>query len=224
MERTWFELRAARQIRLVRIDTERVTIGVDPSWRERQQVPAPRKGAARGDDQIPHLARFGIDHDAVESPEIAVLIVPDGDIPVGVKRAADRFRIEVTEPAVSGCFDVHAALREQSECHGACATASGRGREEWQSDVATCKRGLMRLFRRLREDIALYPTQGARMFVHAPSFAAAASAALALGVAVNTAMFSVVTAVLLTAFWYHQSGRIVMFQNTSARVFALRCE
>lgn len=130
MERTWFELRATNQVRLVRIDTEGVSIGVDPRLRERQQVPTPRKGPAGGDDQIFHLPRFGIDHDAVESSKIAVLIVPDRDVSVGVERASDRFRIEVTEPGVSGCFDVHAALREQSECHGACPTASGRGREE----------------------------------------------------------------------------------------------
>ena len=70
------------------------------------------------------------------------------------------------------------------------------------------------MFRRLREEIALDLTHTVRMFVHAPSFAVAAIAALALGIAVNTAMFSVVNAVLLKPFSYHQSGRIVMFQNT----------
>ena len=100
MERTRFELRAANEICLVCIYTQRVTVGVDTRWRERQQVPTPREGSAGGDDQISHLTRFGIYHNAVQSSEIAVLIVPDRDVSVGAERTANRFRIEVTEPGV----------------------------------------------------------------------------------------------------------------------------
>ena len=64
------------------------------------------------------------------------------------------------------------------------------------------------------EDTALDVKHTVRMFVHTPSFTVAAIAALALGIAVNTAMFSVINAVLLRPFSYHQSDRIVMFQNT----------
>ena len=52
-----------------------------------------------------------------------------------------------------------------------------------------------------------------RMLRHTPSFTIAAISALALGIAVNAAMFSVVSTVLLKPFAYRDPGRIVMFQN-----------
>ena len=62
--------------------------------------------------------------------------------------------------------------------------------------------------------VALDLKHSARMLVRAPGFAAAAVAVLALGIAVTTAMFSVINVVLLKPFAYHDSERIVMFQNT----------
>jgi predicted permease len=53
-----------------------------------------------------------------------------------------------------------------------------------------------------------------RMLVRTKSFTIAAVAALALGIAVNTAMFSVINAVLVKPLPYHDPDRIVMFQNT----------
>src|SRR5882762_8055304 len=53
----------------------------------------------------------------------------------------------------------------------------------------------------------------ARMFLETPSFTIAAIAALALGIATNTAMFSVVNTDLLKPFAYSDPERIVMFQN-----------
>ncbi len=54
-----------------------------------------------------------------------------------------------------------------------------------------------------------------RMFVQSPAFTLAAISALTLGIGVNTAIFSVVNAVLLRPIPFPDAARIVVFLNTS---------
>jgi hypothetical protein len=66
-----------------------------------------------------------------------------------------------------------------------------------------------------REQFWDYFKHSLRMFSKNPGFTLAAIAALALGIGTNTAIFTVVNAVLLKPLTYPDADRIVQFQLTS---------
>ncbi len=77
----------------------------------------------------------------------------------------------------------------------------------------------MRIWTRL-EQLARDVRYGLRQVRRNPAFSAIAIATLALGIGVNTAMFSAVDAVLIRPLPYADAGRLVMIWDEVVRVAA----
>ncbi len=121
-----------------------------------------------------------------------------------------RAALDAGEPAAAARAAVDAELDDVPALLLAARAATRRRRRPAAPDPAPP--GRLHALSAFARDLAY----GARLLVARPAFAAVAIATLALGIGANTAIFSVVHAVLLSPLPFPDAGRLVMVWETDA--------
>jgi hypothetical protein len=121
-------------------------------------------------------------------------------------------------------FDTHLALIEEEE--RACGLDASRARREARLRFGNPRvhreRALEGVITRGLEHLASDLRHAVRMLRKNPSFTLTAVLSLALGIGVNTAMFSVIDAVLVRPLPYaHPSRLVVLGQKSESKLFAV---